>query len=276
MEEQQDKQAEESMEALYYEEQKKESNAVEQREQTEAQKNRNANYFLSLSIIVAAFLISSSLIYTAGLKNIDFGGKATEADKAPAVNSPGLENLKPITSEDHLFGNLSALVKIVEFSDLECPFCKRFHLTMKRIMDEYGRDNRAVWIYRHFPIEQLHSKAKKAAIASECANELGGNEKFWAYLDRYFEVTPSNNQIDLAQLPEIAKNIGLNKAKFEECLKSDKYNSRIESEIKNAMDSGGNGTPYSIVVSKNGKKYPINGALPYEQVKSIVEEALRN
>lgn len=249
---------------------------LEVREEGGTQQSKASNYFLPLSILIAALLISGSLIYTAGLKSIESGKGEDESGKAAAVNSRGLENLKPVTSADHIFGNLSAPVKIVEFSDLECPFCKKFHPTMKRIMDEYGRDNRAVWIYRHFPIAQLHSKAKKAAVASECANELGGNEKFWAYLDAYFETTPSNNQIDLTQLPEIAASIGLDKTKFAECLKSDKYDGHIESEIKNAQDAGAQGTPYSIVVSKNGEKYPINGALPYEQVKLIIEEALKN
>lgn len=245
-------------------------------EQKEERQNKVSNYFLSSSIIIAALLISGSLIYTAGLKSIDSGKGGDENGKEAPVDSPNLENLRPVTSADHIFGNLNAPVKIVEFSDLECPFCKKFHPTMKRIMDEYGRDNKAAWIYRHFPLEQLHSKAKKAAIASECANELGGNEKFWAYLDAYFETTPSNNLIDLAELPEIAASVGLDKTKFAECLKSDKYDGLIESEIKNAQDAEARGTPYSVVISKNGKKYRIEGAFPYEQVKSIIEEALRN
>ena len=145
---------------------------------------------------------------------------------------------------------------------------------MLQVMEEYGNNGQVAWIYRHFPIEQLHSKAKKSAEASECAAELGGNNAFWAYMDKYFEITPSNNQIDLAELPKIAESIGLNKTQFENCLNSGKYSEKIEAQIQDAENSGARGTPYSIVIDKNNKKYPINGAYPYEDVRQIIESAL--
>src|SRR5207249_6414117 len=83
------------------------------------------------------------------------------------------------------------------------------------------KDGKVVWVYRHFPIDSLHSKARKEAQASECAAALGGNEAFWAYSDKLFEVTPSNNRLDLAQLPRIAQEIGLDRAQFETCLEGD-------------------------------------------------------
>ena len=221
------------------------------------------DYLLPISIIIAALLISGSWIYSAGLKNIDSVSDVKIADKTAQLED---------FSQDHIRGNIDASVKIVEFSDMECPFCKKFHETMKQAMAEYGDD--IAWIYRHFPIEQLHSKAKKSAEASECAGELGGNNAFWRYLDKYFEITPSNNQIDLAELPKIAESIGLNKTQFENCLNSGKYSEKIEAQIQDAENSGARGTPYSIVIDKNGKKYTINGAYPYEDVRQMIESAL--
>ena len=141
-------------------------------------------------------------------------------------------------------------------------------------MTEIIKNNKGkvAWIYRHYPIDQLHSKARKTAEATECANELGGNEKFWVYLDKYFEVTPSNNQINLSQLPIIAKEIGLDKAKFEACLDSGKYATHVEEDFKDALNSGARGTPYSIVIAPDGKKYPVSGALP-EQINLIIDQA---
>src|SRR3989344_2607169 len=193
------------------------------------------DYLLPISIIIAALLISGSWIYSAGLKNTDF--VASVSDVKTADKTVQLEDF----SQDHIRGNIDAAVKIVEFSDMECPFCKKFHETMKQAMAEYGDD--IAWIYRHFPIEQLHSKAKKSAEASECAGELGGNNAFWRYLDKYFEITPSNNQIDLAELPKIAESIGLNKTQFENCLNSGKYSEKIEAQIQDAENSGARGTP---------------------------------
>lgn len=116
-------------------------------------------------------------------------------------------NMKPVSSDDHILGSISAPVKIVEFSDMECPFCKRFHATMQQVVKE--NNGQVAWVYRHFPLDQLHSKARKEAEATECATDQGGNEKFWAYLNRLMEVTPSNNGLDLAELLNIAAFTGL-------------------------------------------------------------------
>ena len=184
--------------------------------------------------------------------------------------------VRPVESEDHILGNPAAPVKLVEFSDFECPFCKRFHRTLKRVMDEYGKDGRVAWVFRHFP---LHSKARKEAQAAECAGELGGNNAFWAFADRLFEITPSDDRLDLALLPQIADEIGLGRAKFEACLGGDarggKYAGHIEADFQDAVTSGGKGTPYTVVITPNGKSFPINGAQPYAAVRSIIELALK-
>jgi protein-disulfide isomerase len=146
-------------------------------------------------------------------------------------------------------------------------------------MDEYGKDGKVAWVYRHFPLDELHPKARKEAQAAECANEIGGNDAFWAYSDKLFEVTPSNNQLDLSLLPQIAAEIGLGRAKFEACLTGDarggKYAGHIQSDYENASASGGLGTPYSIVIAPNGKSFPITGAQPYSVVKSLIDLALK-
>lgn len=186
--------------------------------------------------------------------------------------------VRPVDSKDHIRGDPDAPVKIIEFSDFECPYCKRFHQTMKQVMKEYGKDGKVAWVYRHFPLDSLHSKARKEAQAAECANELGGNAAFWAYADKIFEVTPSNNRLDLAKLPQLADEIGLDRGAFEKCLAGDarggKYAALIEADRKDAVRSGGTGTPYIIVKGPGGKTYPITGAQPYGTVKSIIETAL--
>ena len=187
--------------------------------------------------------------------------------------------VRPVDGADHILGLPSASVKVIEFSDFECPFCKRFHLTMKQLMDEYQKEGRVVWVYRHFPLDSIHSKARKEAQAAECAGELGGNEAFWAYADGLFEITPSNNRLDLALLPGIAQEIGLDRARFEACLDGDmrggKYADHIEADLQDAMASGGTGTPYTVVVGSDGQTFPLSGAQPYAAVKSIIDLALK-
>jgi len=182
-------------------------------------------------------------------------------------------SISPVTSEDHIRGDIEkASVVIVEFSDTECPFCKRFHPTMQQVVEEYG--DQVAWVYRHFPLDALHSKARKEAEATECANELGGNDGFWAYIDRLYEVTPSNDGLSASQLPEIAGEVGLDTAKFQDCLDSGKYADKIETHLKDAMASGGNGTPYSVAISSDGETVPISGAQPFSSVKSIIDSLL--
>ena len=237
---------------------------------------KKRDYFLPASILIAALLISVSLIYSAGKKSGD-GGTASLTGSTGgselAVRGPSPENIRPVTSEDHILGSIDAPIKIVEFSDLECPFCKRFHVTMKQVIAEYG--DQVAWVYRHLPLDSIHPKARKEAEASECAAELGGNDAFWAYIDGIFEVTPSNNGLDLALLPQIAREIGLDQSKFETCLEGGKYLTHIDSDIEDAGNSGGRGTPYSVVITSDGNKYTIPGALPFERVKLLIDQVLQ-
>ncbi|PIV10123.1 MAG: hypothetical protein COS49_02245, partial [Candidatus Portnoybacteria bacterium CG03_land_8_20_14_0_80_41_10] len=218
----------------------------------------NKDYLLPASIVIAALLIAGAWIYTAGLKNIEPKKSSQELGKI----APNIENVKLVSADDHIFGNPNAEIKIIEFSDMECPFCKRFHATMKQVINEYG--DKVAWIYRHFPLEQLHPQAKKSAIASECATEIGGNNAFWRYLDQYMDL---EEIVSEASFSQIAENIGLNRNQFKTCLNSDKFNDKIDSYIQDAANSGAQGTPYSVIINKNNKKTSINGALPFEDFK---------
>ncbi len=199
----------------------------------------------------------------------------TEAEKRARLQADTqVGKMRPVSNDrDHIRGNPAAAVTLVEYSDFECPFCKRFHPTVKKLVDESG--GRVRWVYRHFPLDELHSKARKEAVASECAAEIGGNDAFWKFADRFFELTPSNNRTDIdAVLPQIASEIGLDKARFASCLASARHDRRIAEDVQDATATGGRGTPWNIVVSKSGKTYPLSGAQPYAAVKQLVDLAL--
>lgn len=224
---------------------------------------------IPIAIVIAGALIAGAIYFGAG------GSAGTSRPQEPEPFAGDLEKMKPITKGDHIRGNLDAPVKIVEYSDTECPFCKSFHPTMQQVIDEYGKDGKVAWIYRHFPLDQIHSKADKEAETTECAAEQGGQSTFWAYVDRLFEVTPSNNRLDPAELPKIAQYVGLDVAKFNSCLASGKYAAHVEEDYQNALATGGSGTPWSIIIAPSGKKYPLSGAQPYAAVKQLIELALQ-
>jgi len=196
-------------------------------------------------------------------------------NKSTPRASSALEQMRAVSKDDHIRGDFNAPVKIIEYSDSECPFCKRFHATLQQIMSEYNETGNVTWVYRHFPITQLHAKAFNEALAMECASALGGNDKFWAYTDRLYEITPANNGLDPIELNNIAQYVGLDMKKFKTCLASKEYEQRITNDSQNAIATGGQGTPWSIIVAQNGKKYKLSGAQPYTAVKQLVEFALQ-
>lgn len=232
------------------------------------------NLYIFLAIVVAGALIAVSILIVSG-NEWPFGvpntGELTENNDS---GNP-LDKIMPVTEEDHIRGNPNAPVKIVEFSDTECPFCKSFHLTMGQVIREYGVDGQVAWVYRHFPLDQIHQKARKEAEATECAAEIGGNKGFWDYVDRLFEITPSNDRLDLSLLPQIAEEVGLNRSEFVSCLESGRWADEVAADLENAINTGGQGTPWSIVIAPNGKKFSISGAQPYSVIESVIETALK-
>lgn len=215
-------------------------------------------------IIVIVFIIVGVIL----LK----GSKAPTADNKPIINSNDYANLVAlqggmISLDDHIVGNPNAELVIIEYSDLECPFCRIFHGTMHQVIET---NQNIAWVYRHYPIPQLHPKAFHEAEATECAWEQGGAEAFWKYTDRIFEITPSNNGLDVAELPRIAKYIGLNMEAFNNCLASGKFRDKIQADIDNGTRDGVNGTPSSFIIKNDAVIDTIPGAQPFEAVMQIL------
>lgn len=238
----------------------------------ETNTNTESNKLLStpIAIIFSGILIAGAVWYNGSGRVVP----ASQQARAGQGANP-LELMRPISDEDHLRGSRDAKVTIVEYSDTECPFCKQLHTTLKQVMNDYG-EGEVAWIYRHFPLDQLHKKSRKEAVALECAAELGGNDVFWSYTDRLYETTPANDGLDPTELPKIAAFVGLDTAKFGECLESGKYDEKIQADVQNGFDTAGSyGTPWSIVVAKNGNKYPLSGAQPYTAIKQIIDAALK-
>jgi protein-disulfide isomerase len=175
---------------------------------------------------------------------------------------------------DHIYGNPDASVSLIEYSDFECPFCKRFHLTPKKLVEAY--DGKVNWVYRHFPLAFHNPGAQKQAEASECAASLGGNDAFWAYTDLIYERTRSNGKgFPIAGLVPLAKEIGLDAAGFGECLKEGRFAKRVKEDYEEGTRVGITGTPGNILLhNETGKVIPRPGAVPYDTLKDLIDELL--
>lgn len=233
-------------------------------------------------LAVSAFIIGSLYTRVQYLeRDTSTVAKANEGTVAgDAVDPNGqkaeasADNLPEVTDEDHLKGSNKARIVLVEYSDLECPFCKQFHQTANKVVDEY--DGQVAWVYRHFPLG-FHQNAQKEAEASECAAELGGNDVFWEYIDKIIERTTSNGTgFALDKLVPLATEIGLNGNDFQKCLDSDKYKQKVLDQMAGGQGAGVSGTPGNILLdTKTGETRLIPGAVPFEQVKQVVDELLQ-
>ncbi len=226
----------------------------------------NKKYIVPVAIIIAGILMAGALYFNSKSQEIKVD---STSDSEVSVGVPA------ISENDHILGNPNAKILIVEYSDLECPFCKKFHDTMHQIINEYGANSDVAWVYRHFPITNLHSKAVKEAEASECAAELGGNQGFWNYVDRLYEITPSNNNLDLNQLSVIAEDVGIDPMALQACVDSGKYADKIQAQFDEAIASGARGTPYNVIFV-NGEQAPIEGAQPIEVMRKVIETLLND
>ena len=229
-----------------------------------------------VAIIIAAVIIAVSIIWI----------KKPAGGVQPVVTNQAAQQqttLKPVTSADHILGNPNAPIKIVEFSDPSCPYCKVFYPTMQQVITTYGASGQVAWVYRAFPLDKpdgngniLHPNAGHESQAMECAATLGGNTAFWAYTNRLYSVTPSVTSatpagLDQSQLPVIAKYVGLDVTQFNACLSSGKEKAAIDAQYLDGINAGVNGTPESFIITPSGTQIPIQGAESFAQIKSILD-----
>ncbi len=227
-----------------------------------------------VAIVIAAALIAGAIYLKDGAApagGVNVGGAIEGAQQAGQVTPETV--VAPVTEADHIRGNPNAPIMVIEFSDFDCPFCKNFHETMNRIMDEYGATGKVAWVYRQFPIAQLHPNAPKIAEAAECVADLGGDEAFWKFADLVFGEREINSPTDMTKLPQFAVQAGVDKGQYELCFNSGKFAGKVTESIDAAVKAGARGTPYSIVMVGD-QQAPINGAQPYEVVKGAIDSIL--
>lgn len=241
------------------------------------QSSRNS-LMIPLAIVIAGAFIAGAIFITKNPKAAP--GDGTPVDQANNL-AAAAENMEPITAEDHIWGNPNATVKLVVYTDPECPFCQRFEGTLKQVMDTYGKDGKVAVIYRPFIVvgnPQYHPKAAKEAEALECAAEAGGNAKYLSFYNllmskKDFTKNPAVG-VDPADLPKLATSVGIDKTAFTSCLDGGKFAKKIADSYDLAVKAGGQGTPYTIMVAKD-LKVPIQaGAIPFPQLKSAIDAVL--
>lgn len=246
------------------------------------------NNILAYAVIFSGLIVSASLVFV----GVQFSGNdtlkasitgPTDEVKQPEVkkivqNAPAAakptedpaKNVKKVTKTDHIRGNANAKISVIEYSDFQCPFCQRVHPTLKSVLEKYG--DKVNWVYRHYPLPFHNPEATSKAEAAECANELGGNDKFWEMTDYFYE----NMGSKVDELPAIAKKIGLNESAFKTCLESGKYKDHINKDMSEGSAAGVTGTPGNIVLNnKTGEAIALKGAKPLSSFETVIDEMLK-
>lgn len=227
---------------------------------------------IPIAIVFGFALIAGAILFS------DFGAGATptgnvagqvQENTPPAPATP----IRAVDESDFVRGNPNAPILIVEYSDYDCPFCKRFHDTMNQIINEYGPEGRVAWVYRQFPLAQLHPNAPSISEAALCVGELGDDKAFWAFSDQVFNERSINEPTNIVRLPEYAEVAGVSRTEFDACVASGRHRDAVQKSVAEGAAAGITGTPQSFVLVGN-QQAPINGAQPYEVVKQIIDNLI--
>lgn len=229
---------------------------------------------IPVAILLGFGMIAGAIYFSNQTPNTVVTAPSDNANQEPSDTQAGNPKaINPVTEKDHIRGNPNAPIVLVEYSDFDCPFCKNFHETMNQVMENYGLSGQVAWVYRHFPLEQLHPNAPRIALASECVASIGGNDAFWTFSDLIFGERGTNEPTNLDKLPEFAKTAGVSVAEFDACLSDARHKADVEEDFTNAVAIGGRGTPHTIVLVGDQQGL-VNGAQPYSVVKQIIDNLL--
>jgi len=218
------------------------------------------------AIILAALILGGS--------HVAYGILTSGTSSAPATIFKG----KPIDESDLVTGDTKSKVFVVEYSDTECPFCAQLHPTIKKLKEEYNE--KVGFVYRYFPLTQIHPNAFGEAQAIHCVGKLMGAEKREMYINAMFAYKINKQNMVLPQngKEDLAANLGIDKVKFKACIASKESGDVVTTSIEEGIEAGVEGTPATFILVSTRKGYEVisfvGGARPYEYIKAAIEEAL--
>lgn len=207
---------------------------------------------------IRAYLVNQKL---SAQRSVFLGQLCASADVKILLKEPPPYRATLNIDDAPFKGAPTAVVKIVEFEDFYCSFCKQSQPTIEQLLSRYK--DRVKVIHKDFPIDQPHPGARQAHLAARCANEQG---KFWAYHDVLYANAPNSSPDELRQY---AVNVGLNLAGFENCLASGKYQAAIQKDIEEGTQAGVTGTPAFFI---DGRL--VAGAQPLERFVQLIDDEL--
>lgn len=182
--------------------------------------------------------------------------------------------IHPVTQADHIIGNPDAPVKLVEYSDIDSSYSKTFQQTMEQLMADYAAGGKLAWVYRHLPLIDQHVYAAQHAEAAECVASLGGPAIFWRFIDALNSAAPGTLQFDPANYDGVVSSLGILPQSFEACMTEHTYQKKVGDDFQNGIAIGAGGSPFTVLLIKGQSPITIDGAVPYDGLKKIVDQAI--
>jgi protein-disulfide isomerase len=199
------------------------------------------------------------------------------APSAPAqAQAPAAETVTVVSIDGGAVkGEQNAKLTLVEFTDYQCPFCSRhYRETMPKIVDEYVKTGKVKYVLREFPLESIHRQAVKAAEAATCSGEQG---KYWEMHSLLFS---NQKAMTIKDFVDHAQGLGLDSAKFLQCVDSGKYTAKVRKDLNDAQKAGATGTPTFYLGLTDPKSAEVKtvrklvGAQPYAAFKDAIDALL--
>lgn len=245
-----------------------------------AKKEQTANFIqnpivmlvLVVLLVIAAFAIGSlwSKVQTYEKIGGQIADSGTGGENGAPTPTPDDSKVDvSLSDDDFVRGDSNAKIVLIEYSDLECPYCARFHPTAQQAIQEF--DGQLAWVYRHFPLDSIHPDARKLAEATECAAEQGGNDAFWGMIDGIYEAGPEIENINV-----VAGQLGLDVNALNECLDSGKMAENVQNDYQSGLTAGVRGTPGNILLNtETGDTLVVPGAVPFETLQQNINQMLQ-
>lgn len=251
--------------------------------------SKNTLVSTPVAILLGCFMISVSLLLSGGVIKI---GKTTgiaaapTAPAAPAAPAAPQAPAAPTTAkasvdDDPIIGDKNAPITLIEFSDYECPFCKRhFEQTYTQLKKDYIDTGKVKLVFRDYPLPFHDPLATTQAMAATCVKEQAGDEAYFKFHDELFKATQSNGQgMTLDAMYGLATNLGLNADSIKACVDSGKYKEEVAKDIADGGAAGVSGTP-SFIIGKSTGDGTIDGkilvgAQPISAFQAAIDELLK-
>jgi len=240
---------------------------------------------LIVLLIVGSFFLGSLTTKVKMLEKENVAGAAQGANNAQpaaaAAQPPQVTKGVASVDDDPILGDKNAPVTIIEFSDYECPFCKRhFDSTHPELVKKYIDTGKVKLVFRDFPLSFHDPMASKEAIAATCAGDQGGDKKYYEFHDEIFKRTTSNgNGLDDAKIQKIASDLKLNISKFTTCLSDTAKADEVKKDITDGSAAGASGTPTFLIGKSTGDGKIdgdlLIGAQPFAAFQAVIDPLLQ-